>query len=261
MCAGFIIHSSERRQDSRHMSGFETARPNLAVGLLITNIALCGIPFLAGFFSKDIIVERMYSRDQGVWLCILSMAGVGATASYSTRLGYKIISKTRKFSPVGANLDFNPTVSNRTLILIAFRAIGGSILISIFYWQIRIMILTDRIKYSTLLIITLTILSSATLFSLREKSVAEDRKFSYWFLRKIWFMPDSSTNLNTKLTLSTSMLYSRTNDYGWLEEYGAQGSAHLLSNTFSKVQKRQTSHAIGVYLIRAFAIISVVRFM
>lgn len=133
MCAGFIIHSSERRQDSRHMSGFETARPNLAVGLLITNIALCGIPFLAGFFSKDIIVERMYSRDQGVWLCILSMAGVGATASYSTRLGYKIISKTRKFSPVGANLDFNPTVSNRTLILIAFRAIGGSILISIFY--------------------------------------------------------------------------------------------------------------------------------
>jgi len=60
--AGAIIHSYNNEQDIRKLFGVFTRNPFLYTTILIGNIAIMGIPFLSGYYSKDIIIEIVYLR-------------------------------------------------------------------------------------------------------------------------------------------------------------------------------------------------------
>ena len=57
ICAGAIIHNIINSQDIRTIGGLCLSIPLTTTCFNIANLALCGIPFLAGFYSKDIILE------------------------------------------------------------------------------------------------------------------------------------------------------------------------------------------------------------
>jgi NADH-ubiquinone oxidoreductase chain 5 len=56
MCAGGVIHFIGDSQDIRFMGGLSIYIP-FTSSLMVSNFALCGIPFLAGFYCKDFILE------------------------------------------------------------------------------------------------------------------------------------------------------------------------------------------------------------
>jgi NADH-ubiquinone oxidoreductase chain 5 len=55
MCAGGLIHSIGDSQDIRFMGGLSVHIPFTSSNLMVSNFALCGMPFLAGFYSRDFI--------------------------------------------------------------------------------------------------------------------------------------------------------------------------------------------------------------
>jgi NADH-ubiquinone oxidoreductase chain 5 len=57
ICAGAIIHNINNSQDIRDMGNLSSCLPFILICLNVANLALCGFPFLAGFFSKDLILE------------------------------------------------------------------------------------------------------------------------------------------------------------------------------------------------------------
>lgn len=57
LCAGAIIHNINNFQDIRYIGGFRNSIPLTSSCFNVANLALCGIPFLAGFYSKDLILE------------------------------------------------------------------------------------------------------------------------------------------------------------------------------------------------------------
>jgi NADH-ubiquinone oxidoreductase chain 5 len=57
LCAGAIIHGIGGSQDIRHYGGQIQNYPVIGACLNIANLSLCGIPFMSGFYSKDLIVE------------------------------------------------------------------------------------------------------------------------------------------------------------------------------------------------------------
>jgi NADH-ubiquinone oxidoreductase chain 5 len=57
VCAGGVIHSMRDSQDIRFMGGLSICMPLTSSRLIVSNFALCGIPFLAGFYSRDFILE------------------------------------------------------------------------------------------------------------------------------------------------------------------------------------------------------------
>ena len=57
ICAGAIIHNINNSQDIRLMGRLRIIIPLTSSCFNVANLALCGIPFLAGFYSKDLILE------------------------------------------------------------------------------------------------------------------------------------------------------------------------------------------------------------
>jgi NADH dehydrogenase subunit L (EC 1.6.5.3) len=57
MCAGSIIHNLKDCQDIRYMGSIINFMPLTSICFNVSSLSLCGIPFLAGFYSKDLILE------------------------------------------------------------------------------------------------------------------------------------------------------------------------------------------------------------
>ena len=90
--AGSIIHSILDEQDMRKMGSLKNYLPITYVSILIASCSLTAVPFLSGFFSKDIILEFVYSdmTNSGLFIFWLGTIAACCTAFYSIRLIYLV---------------------------------------------------------------------------------------------------------------------------------------------------------------------------
>jgi len=91
LSAGIVIHGLGDEQDLRRMGGLRKVMPLAYAGFVIGSIALLGLPFLSGFYSKDSILELALVKSLNGSLCssfgyILALIGAFLTAFYSIRL-------------------------------------------------------------------------------------------------------------------------------------------------------------------------------
>merc|ERR1712111_54171 len=59
MCAGIVIHNIRDYQDIRKIGGGNILLPIPSAVMITANLRLCGMPFIRGFYSKDLILEIM----------------------------------------------------------------------------------------------------------------------------------------------------------------------------------------------------------
>lgn len=85
--SGSIIHSIRDEQDIRKMGGLKQLLPFTYIMIIIGSLALTGFPYLAGFYSKDIILESAISK-YNIMSCFcycIGTFGAFVTAYYSFR--------------------------------------------------------------------------------------------------------------------------------------------------------------------------------
>lgn len=90
--SGSVIHSLLDEQDIRRMGGLFASLPVTYISFFIASLALAGIPYLSGFYSKDLLIELTYTTYTftsvfSYWLALFS---VFFTAFYSTRILYYV---------------------------------------------------------------------------------------------------------------------------------------------------------------------------
>jgi NADH-ubiquinone oxidoreductase chain 5 len=97
--AGSVIHAINDEQDMRKVGGLKNLLPFTYSIMVIGSLALTGFPFLAGFYSKDLILEVSYGKYTvlGYFSFCLGTIGAFLTAFYSIRL----IFLTFLFKPTG----------------------------------------------------------------------------------------------------------------------------------------------------------------
>ncbi|WP_411015991.1 proton-conducting transporter membrane subunit, partial [Salmonella sp. s51884] len=86
LCSGRIIHRYNKEQDLRKISKIKKRLPLTSSCLFLGRIALMGIPFLRGFYSKDLILESIIESPQNLIAFSLAIAATFLTAAYSFRI-------------------------------------------------------------------------------------------------------------------------------------------------------------------------------
>jgi NADH-ubiquinone oxidoreductase chain 5 len=128
MCAGVIIHTMRDSQDIRFMGNLSFQMPFTSVCIGVSSFALCGIPFLAGFYSRDLILELVslsYINLVGFFLFFVS---TGLTVCYSFRLFYYVFCGDFNLSSFYNINDDNFNIICGIIGLISVAVIGGRIL-------------------------------------------------------------------------------------------------------------------------------------
>lgn len=128
ICAGFIIHSTGGVQDARGVRAFGLSRPILGILLRVTNLALCGFPFLAGFYSKDMILEYMFIDNSNLFVVLILILGTGLTVGYSFRILYLRGSNISVSNVVRGGKDVSWLVLVRIFCLFAARLLRGFVM-------------------------------------------------------------------------------------------------------------------------------------
>lgn len=103
LSAGSVIHSMHDEQDMRKMGGLLKILPFTYAMFLIGSFALLGVPFLSGYYSKDLILELSFATYSisGHFAYILGTLAAFFTAFYSVRLLIlTFITKTNAYKQV-----------------------------------------------------------------------------------------------------------------------------------------------------------------
>nr|YP_010397860.1 NADH dehydrogenase subunit 5 [Rasbora kalbarensis]UQJ79072.1 NADH dehydrogenase subunit 5 [Rasbora kalbarensis] len=129
LCSGVIIHKLKDEQDIRKMGNLITIMPATTTYLLIGNMALSGIPFLAGFYSKDAILESLLTFKLSILTTTLALIAVSLTAAYSCRMMYFVT-----MGPGSINPKILPTEDAKTVLKPVKRLAWGSIIMGLIIW-------------------------------------------------------------------------------------------------------------------------------
>jgi NADH-quinone oxidoreductase subunit L len=85
LASGIIIHALSDEQDVRRMGGLRTRLPFAFWAMLVGVLAICGVPGLSGFFSKDAVIYGALEHGHP-WLYAVGIITAGITAYYMFRM-------------------------------------------------------------------------------------------------------------------------------------------------------------------------------
>nr|YP_003434189.1 NADH dehydrogenase subunit 5 [Prumna arctica]ADB03065.1 NADH dehydrogenase subunit 5 [Prumna arctica] len=250
MCAGSMIHNLKDSQDIRFMGSIVNFMPLTSVCFNVSSLSLCGMPFLAGFYSKDLILEMVCLSWVNFFIFFLYFFSTGLTASYSFRLFYYSMSGDNNFYSISSFYDKGFYISFGMISLLFIVVFGGSLLSWLIFPVPCIIVLPYYLKFLTLFVVILGsyfgyLISQS---SLSHKLFFMDKLPLLSFMGSMWFMPFLSTNLINYLPLKFGYYSSKSFDYSWGEFMGGQGLYSLFIYLINYIQSLYDSN-FKIYLL------------
>ncbi|MCG8621046.1 MAG: NADH-quinone oxidoreductase subunit L, partial [Proteobacteria bacterium] len=124
--SGSVIHALQGEQDMRNMGGIWYRLPFTYTMMWIGSLALAGLPFFAGYYSKDFVLEVAWAVQSplGDFAWYAGLVAAGLTAFYSWRLLFMTFhGKPRTPAHVLAHIHESPPSMSLPLFVLALGAI------------------------------------------------------------------------------------------------------------------------------------------
>nr|QWB85942.1 NADH dehydrogenase subunit 5 [Menesia sulphurata] len=250
MCAGAIIHSMNNCQDIRFMGNLVNQLPLICSFFNICNFSLCGLPFLSGFYSKDLIVEVMSLEILNIFIYLLFYISIGLTVCYSFRLTYYSLTGSFNFISLNCLMESDSYMLKGMSGLIFLVIFMGSLLSWLIFPSPYFICLPFLMKMMTLLMILMGALMGYEMskfkISYSMKSLLNLTLVT--FFGSMWNMPMISTLGINKYPLIGGSIYTKKMDQGWMEYYGAQNIS-LMLKVLSKFMQFMSSNHLKVYFM------------
>nr|YP_010309868.1 NADH dehydrogenase subunit 5 [Tethea albicostata]UMR54983.1 NADH dehydrogenase subunit 5 [Tethea albicostata] len=232
MCAGVIIHMMNDIQDIRFMGGVSLYIPLTSLCLNISNMALCGIPFLAGFYSKDLLLEMVSFSNFNLLIFFLYYISTGLTMFYTFRLLMYLMINDLNLLSIYNLYDEDYTMLKSMFMLLFMSIISGSLLSWMIFSYPYMIYLPFNLK---MMVIYVSLLGGMMGYLVSNMNIYSMNKFFYTyelssFLCMMWFLPNLSTYGLNYYILNYSQKMLKNIDLGWSEMYSGQGIFYIMKN-------------------------------
>nr|YP_010626522.1 NADH dehydrogenase subunit 5 [Hirtodrosophila subflavohalterata]WBK17658.1 NADH dehydrogenase subunit 5 [Hirtodrosophila subflavohalterata] len=250
MCAGSIIHNMNNSQDIRLMGGLSIHMPITSACFNVSNLALCGMPFLAGFYSKDMILEIVMLSNINLFSFFLYFFSTGLTVCYSFRLVYYSMTGDLNCGSLNMLSDEGWVMLRGMLGLLMMSIIGGSVLNWLIFPIPYMICLPIMMKLLTMFVCILGgvmgyLISFVKLYFLNKSLIFYNITN---FLGSMWFMPFLSTYGIIFYPLNYGQIVVKSFDQGWSEYFGGQHLYQKLVN-YSQMLFLMHNNSLKVYLL------------
>lgn len=215
MCAGILIHNFKDYQDIRLMSRRGCFIP-FTVGVFITaNLRLCGLPFMAGFYSKDLILERLMIRRLNLFIFFVILVSTALTVIYSCRLAFLLGANNFKGEKLTGIVDFDPVVVVGFFFLFFPSIFGGLTGNWVFYPLVPIIFFPLILK--GLIFILVLRRAGRIIRFLLNRADSSFSRLKRHLNSKIWFLPLMARSVLTQRTLFRGKRFRKRSERGWNE--------------------------------------------
>ena len=258
--AGSVIHAMSDEQDMRKMGGIWKKIPITYALMWVGSLALAGIPFFAGYYSKDLILEAAWaaSSNSGYFAFWLGCLAAFLTAFYSWRV--LLLTFHGNFNSSKEVLDHvheSPIVMLIPLFVLALGAIfsgwyfyndfvgynwkefwGNSIFISEKHKAFKLAHYVPLwVKYLPIFLAILGILC-AYLFYILNPNLPKilSKKFSpiYNLFYNKWYFDELYDYFFVKSFIKFGNFFWKKGDEGTIDRFGPNGISKLVKNISSK---------------------------
>nr|NP_957778.2 NADH dehydrogenase subunit 5 [Lampsilis ornata]AAR30065.2 NADH dehydrogenase subunit 5 [Lampsilis ornata] len=233
LCAGSIIHSTGDNQDGRILGSLGRLLPFSSGCLVLSSVVLCGMPFLSGFYSKDLILEGAFSGFGGSFEVFVLLVGAGLSLVYSLRISL--------LGVFGQNFGSSLClfVVESKYIIISIYVLGVGAIVGGWFLQLVWVavngfdlvgilgkVFIGFVTFSGLVYLLVSLLGVLKV----KKSLLEGLS---WFLSSMWFMNLVSGSLISGIGLKGGLSMHLCLDLGWMEVLGGQGTLKVLGKWIS----------------------------
>ena len=281
--AGSVIHAFHDEQNIEKMGGVWKKIPLTYALMLIGTLALTGFPLLAGFYSKDAIIESAYFSKSlfAGYAFVIGLTTAFITSIYSWRLIFKTFhgkyNNTMSFEKVH---ESGPVMLIPLLLLAVGAIFSGYVFHGIFigentqFWGKAIFFLKQTAHghpplWLLMLIPTLVIsaIPLSFILFLKRQDIVEgfinNNKPFYNFLVKKWYFDELYDSIFVKSFRGIGTFLWQRGDVKTIDAYGPDGVAKVVKNLSDRASSIQSGYLyhyatvilIGVVLIVSFLII------
>nr|BDQ44078.1 NADH dehydrogenase subunit 5 [Amynthas yunoshimensis] len=261
ICAGTLIHSLMHSQDLRWMGNITTQMPTTTSCFILASMALCGAPFMSGFYSKDMIVESSIFYSNNFIMLLIILFTVSLTSFYTMRLMLTTIWGPSNSSPF-IQLQEEISLTTPMLILSSMSIISGSMLIWIMPMNQEPMSMTLMVKNMPMVMIVTGALTAWNINTrrIKQNSAMMLMPLSHHASCLMWFLVPLSSQFTMKTPLYISHNYLKSLDQSWLEKLGGQGvksSSFLASNSMMSMSNTKPVNYLMMSSILMFLALTI----
>jgi len=219
VCAGTFINRHRHSQDLRWMGNLSSQMPTASSCILVANLALCGFPFIAGFYSKDLILEASLFYTNNIFILIIIFLAVGLTSFYRIRFIFAVIWRPLNSSSY-IQLDEPKSATSPIIYLSIFSVLIGALIVWFYPIYNEFSVLSKIEKLSPLCITALGALIGWVISSTKEAQFYPKLQYISCIM---WFLVPISSQFVLKQPFLIANNSLTLIDQSWLELAGGYG--------------------------------------